>query len=63
MQALMNFKENLNETIVGNEDIKEEIKDMLKNFHSNLLVLQQVVEVQKRLNIFIHMNYFFFRFK
>ncbi len=45
MQALMNFKENLSETIVGNEDIKEEIKDMLKNFHSNLLLLQQVVEV------------------
>ncbi len=45
MQALMNFKENLSETIVGNEDIQEEIKDMLKNFHSNLLMLQQVVEV------------------
>ena len=45
MQALMNFKRNSNETDVGNEDMQEEIKDMLKNFHSNLLVLQQVVEV------------------
>ena len=45
MQALMNFKEDLSDAIVGNEDIKEEIKDMLKNFHSNLLMLQQVVEV------------------
>jgi hypothetical protein len=45
MQALMNFKEDINETIVGNEDIKEEIKDTLKNFHSNLLILQQIVEV------------------
>ena len=47
MQALMNFKENLNETIVGNEDMQEEIKDMLKNFHGNLLMLQQVVEVKE----------------
>lgn len=45
MQALMNFKEEMHETIVGNEDIQEEIKLMLKNFHANLLVLQQVVEV------------------
>ncbi len=45
MQALMNFKEDSNDTSVGNEDMQEEIKDMLKNFHSNLLLLQQVVEV------------------
>ncbi len=45
MQALMDFKRDLDETIVGNEDIQEDIKDMLKNFHSNLLVLQQVAEV------------------
>ena len=45
MQALMDFKRDLDETIVGNEDIQEEIKEMLKNFHSNLLVLQQVAEV------------------
>jgi hypothetical protein len=45
MQALMNFKRDSDETVVGNEDIQEEIKDMLKNFHSKLLVLQQVVEV------------------
>lgn len=50
MQALMNFKENLNETIVGNEDMQEEIKDMLKNFHGNLLMLQQVVEVSEEIN-------------
>lgn len=51
MQALMNFKENLNETIVGNEDMQEEIKDMLKNFHGNLLMLQQVVEVNENEDI------------
>jgi hypothetical protein len=45
MQALMDFKSDSHETIVGNEDIQEEIKDMLKSFHSNLLILQQVVEV------------------
>ncbi len=45
MQALMDFKRDLDETSVGNEDIQEDIKDMLKNFHSNLLVLQQVAEV------------------
>ncbi|CAF1564539.1 unnamed protein product, partial [Rotaria sordida] len=44
MQALLNFKNDLNDTIIFHEDIQEEIKDMLKNFHSNLLVLQQVVE-------------------
>jgi hypothetical protein len=45
MQALMNFKKDFDDTAVGNEDMQEEIKEMLKNFHSNLLVLQQVVEV------------------
>ncbi len=45
MQALMDFKRDNNDAQVGNEDMQEEIKDMLKNFHSNLLVLQQVVEV------------------
>ena len=45
MQALMDFKREAGEEAVGNEDIQEEIKEMLKNFHSNLLVLQQVVEV------------------
>jgi ryanodine receptor 2 len=44
MQALMDFKRDNNDAQVGNEDMQEEIKDMLKNFHSNLLVLQQVVE-------------------
>lgn len=52
MQALMNFKEDLSETIVGHEDMQEEIKEILKNFHSNLLMLQQVVEVcLPRMNI------------
>jgi hypothetical protein len=45
MQALMDFKRDCDETVFGNEDMQEEIKDMLKNFHSTLLVLQQVVEV------------------
>jgi hypothetical protein len=45
MQALMNFKKDFDDSAVGNEDMQEEIKGMLKNFHSNLLVLQQVVEV------------------
>ena len=45
MQALMNFKNDTDDSPVGNEDIQEEIKDMLKNFHSNLLVLQEVIEV------------------
>lgn len=44
MQALMDFKRDSEEESVGNEDMQEEIKEMLKNFHSNLLVLQQVVE-------------------
>ncbi|UJR36545.1 hypothetical protein I4U23_029265 [Adineta vaga] len=44
MQALMDFKRESEEEAVGNEDIQEEIKDMLKTFHSNLLILQQVVE-------------------
>ena len=59
MQALMNFKEDWNETIVGNEDIKEEIKDMLKNFHSNLLVLQQVVEVGESAKVSLAIFSFF----
>lgn len=45
MQALMDFKHDNDDSPVGNEDIQEEIKDMLKNFHSNLLVLQEVIEV------------------
>lgn len=45
MQALMDFKNNVDDSAVGNEDMQEEIKDMLKNFHSNLLVLQEVIEV------------------
>ena len=45
MQALTDFKGDSEEAVVGNEDMQEEIKDMLKNFHSNLLVLQQVVQV------------------
>lgn len=48
MQALMDFKNNSDESPVGNEDMQEEIKDMLKNFHSNLLVLQEVIEVCDR---------------
>jgi hypothetical protein len=52
MQALMDFKRDTNDALVGNEDMQEEIKDMLKNFHSNLLVLQQVVEVLKSKRIF-----------
>ena len=46
MQALMNFKCDSNETTVGNEDMQEEIKDMLKNFHSNLLNLPQIHDVR-----------------
>jgi hypothetical protein len=45
MQALMDFKRDSEEEAVGNEDMQEEIKEMLKSFHSNLLVLQQVVQV------------------
>lgn len=45
MQALMDFKHDTSDAAVGNEDMQEEIKDMLKNFHSNLLILQEVVEV------------------
>ena len=45
MQALMDFKRDSSDSMVGNEDMQEEIKEMLKNFHSNLLILQQVVEV------------------
>ena len=48
MQALMDFKRDESESMVGNEDMQEEIKDMLKTFHSNLLILQQVVEVKSR---------------
>jgi len=44
MQALMDFKRDTMDAMVGNEDMQEEIKEMLKNFHSNLLILQQVVE-------------------
>ena len=44
MQALMDFKEESTDSI-GHEDMQEEIKEMLKNFHSNLLILQEVVEV------------------
>ena len=47
MQALTDFKGDSEEAVVGNEDMQEEIKDMLKNFHSNLLVLQQVVQVRE----------------
>lgn len=45
MQALMSFKDESSETIVANEDIKDEIKFMLKNFHNNLLIIQQIIEV------------------
>jgi hypothetical protein len=45
MQALVDFKRHSDDTTFGNEDMQEEIKEMLKSFHSNLLVLQQVVEV------------------
>ena len=48
MQALTDFKDDSEEAVVGNEDMQEEIKDMLKTFHSNLLVLQQVVQVRDR---------------
>ncbi|CAF4069276.1 unnamed protein product, partial [Rotaria sp. Silwood2] len=55
MQALLNFKNDLGDAIVFNEDMEEEIKDMLKSFHSNLLVLQQVVEtslvIYQQLNV------------
>ena len=49
MQALMDFKRDTAEKMVGNEDMQEEIKEMLKSFHSHLLILQQVVEVCKRM--------------
>lgn len=45
MQALMDFKRDSSEAAIGNEDMQEEIKDMLKNFHANVLILQQVLEV------------------
>jgi hypothetical protein len=48
MQALMDFKRDTMEAMVANEDMQEEIKDMLKSFHSNLLVLQQVLEVRQQ---------------
>ncbi|CAF2524137.1 unnamed protein product [Rotaria sp. Silwood2] len=44
MQALMDFKRDSDETTFGHEDMQEEIKDMLKNFHANILILQQVLE-------------------
>jgi hypothetical protein len=50
MQALMDFKRETTETMVGNEDMQEEIKEMLKSFHSHMLILQQVVEVCERIN-------------
>lgn len=45
MQALMDFKRDSSESFFSNEDMQEEIKEMLKSFHENLLVVQQVVEV------------------
>jgi hypothetical protein len=60
MQALMDFKRDTNDALVGNEDMQEEIKDMLKNFHSNLLVLQQVVEVLKTKGIFLENLFWIF---
>ena len=47
MQALMNFKSTSEEILLGNEDMQENIKDMFKTFHTNLLVLQQVIEVSQ----------------
>ena len=47
MQALMNFKSTSEEILLGNEDMQETIKDMFKTFHTNLLVLQQVIEVSQ----------------
>ncbi|CAF2039726.1 unnamed protein product, partial [Rotaria magnacalcarata] len=44
MQALMDFKQDSSESAFSNEDMQEEIKDMLKNFHANILILQQVLE-------------------
>ena len=41
----MDFKRDSSEGILGHEDMQEEIKDMLKIFNANLLVLQQVVQV------------------
>ncbi|CAF3538671.1 unnamed protein product [Rotaria sordida] len=49
MQALMDFKRDSDETTFGHEDMQEEIKDMLKNFHSTVLVLQQVLETNNDL--------------
>lgn len=48
MQALMDFKRETSDSLVGNEDMQEEIKAMLKRFHGNLLCLQQVSEVKKK---------------
>ena len=48
MQALMYFKRDDDDKGVGNEDMQEEIKNALKNFHSNLLVVQQVIEVEEK---------------
>ncbi|CAF5091540.1 unnamed protein product, partial [Rotaria magnacalcarata] len=44
MQALINFKEDLTDGTLFNEDIEDEIKEMLKDFHSTLVTIQQIVQ-------------------
>ncbi|CAF1381800.1 unnamed protein product, partial [Adineta ricciae] len=51
MQALMNFKALLTDATNAHQDgIHDELKLMMKNFHSNLLALQHVVELDEILN-------------
>lgn len=45
MQALMCFNKDLADAVVANEDIEEELKEMLKEFHTNLMAMQQIVQV------------------
>ncbi|CAM4882414.1 unnamed protein product [Rotaria socialis] len=44
MHALINFKDDLADFTLFNEDIEDEIKDMLKDFHSTLIIIQQIVQ-------------------
>ena len=45
MQALINFREDVTDITLLNEDIEDEIKEMLKGFHSTLVIIQQIVQV------------------
>ncbi|CAF1123978.1 unnamed protein product [Adineta steineri] len=56
MHALMNFKTEANDSIISSDAIQEEIKEMLKNFHSNLLILQQAIEINDIFDQKSHIN-------